>query len=163
MGEEEATSPVAFVWNKEVAKNQNYRGSSLKKSSNYNTSTNIETICANCHSLEHHPRGESEKNSCGSWQNKKTTNCLYADPNQMFVQNSKHRYTLQKKYFIRFILSNPNDYKCKSCGVSAWNNRQLVLQFNHIDGDPSNASLDNLELLCPNCHVLTSTWGGQKA
>lgn len=132
---------------------QQYKGSSLKKSKDYNLSGDLVTICANCHSLKHHPRGPVEKAQCGLWLNKKTTNRAYENHMDMFVKNCTCKYTLQKKYLIRTILKTPNDYVCSSCVTSEWKGKQLVLQLHHKDGNQTNAELSNLVLLCPNCHA----------
>lgn len=52
---------------------------------------------------------------------------------------------------------------CKLCGISPeWNGKSLVLQVDHADGDFLNNTLDNLRLLCPNCHSQTETFCRQK-
>lgn len=130
-----------------------YSGSSLKKGPNYNISKELTTICANCHSLEHHTRGLSEKEACGLWRTKKTTNLPFLNPMDMFVKNCLYKYTIQKKHFIRFFLKTPDDYRCYKCKASEWVGHQLVLQVHHKDSDPRNAELTNLVLLCPNCHA----------
>lgn len=49
---------------------------------------------------------------------------------------------------------------CAECGQPAtWNNKPLVLQLDHIDGNSDNNNLVNLRLLCPNCHTQTDTFG----
>lgn len=55
------------------------------------------------------------------------------------------------------------EYACRGCGISEWCGKSIVLQVEHKDGDRFNNSLDNLELLCPNCHSQTPTWGIQKS
>lgn len=55
------------------------------------------------------------------------------------------------------------DYICNGCGCGPiWNNKKLVLQIEHKDGDHLNNDLQNLEFLCPNCHSQTETWGTLK-
>jgi len=38
---------------------------------------------------------------------------------------------------------------CMNCGFSKW---PSILQFHHIDRNRKNDSLENLMVLCPNCH-----------
>lgn len=45
--------------------------------------------------------------------------------------------------------------KCEHCGLTQWLEQPINLQIHHIDGDHTNNSLDNLQLLCPNCHSYT--------
>lgn len=53
-------------------------------------------------------------------------------------------------------------YLCQRCGVgNTWNNKPLVLQLDHINGHHTDNRLDNLRLLCPNCHSQTSTFTGR--
>jgi len=40
---------------------------------------------------------------------------------------------------------------CKICGLKDWNDKDLVLILDHIDGNSENNNLDNLRLVCPNC------------
>lgn len=42
------------------------------------------------------------------------------------------------------------------------NGLPLVLQLDHIDGNSDNNQVDNLRLLCPNCHTQTETYGSKK-
>jgi endogenous inhibitor of DNA gyrase (YacG/DUF329 family) len=50
---------------------------------------------------------------------------------------------------------------CKDCGnTGTHNGKPLVLQLDHIDGDPDNNFPENLRLLCPNCHTQTPTYSG---
>lgn len=52
-------------------------------------------------------------------------------------------------------------YKCECCGLSEWNKLPITLQAHHIDGDRTNNVLDNLSLLCPNCHSQTDNFGSK--
>ena len=51
--------------------------------------------------------------------------------------------------------------KCYSCERTSWLNHPIPLELEHIDGNHLNNKLDNLTLLCPNCHAFTSTYRGK--
>lgn len=50
--------------------------------------------------------------------------------------------------------------KCERCGITEWNGLPIVLQLHHIDGNNSNNNLNNLQILCPNCHSQTDNYCG---
>lgn len=53
---------------------------------------------------------------------------------------------------IRDYILQDQDYKCAICGISnCWNGQQLNFVLDHINGDASNSSRENLRLVCPNC------------
>jgi Zn finger protein HypA/HybF involved in hydrogenase expression len=62
----------------------------------------------------------------------------------------------------KFILKNNlKEHKCEECGLNEWNNKPLSLELDHTDGIRSNNKIENLKLLCPNCHSQTPTWRGR--
>lgn len=65
--------------------------------------------------------------------------------------------------FIREFLFKKNNNKCEKCGWSEVNpyTGKIPLQVHHIDGDCTNNSEENLQLLCPNCHSLTENFGSK--
>ena len=48
--------------------------------------------------------------------------------------------------------------KCECCGLSEWLSEPIKLEVHHIDGNHLNNEIDNLMLLCPNCHAQTDNW-----
>jgi hypothetical protein len=48
--------------------------------------------------------------------------------------------------------------KCSVCGLSEWQNKPISLELDHISGNWSDNSPNNLRLLCPNCHSQTHTY-----
>ena len=60
-------------------------------------------------------------------------------------------------------LVNLRGHKCECCENSEWNNCPIPLEVHHKDGDKLNNELDNLELLCPNCHAQTENWRGKNS
>jgi 5-methylcytosine-specific restriction endonuclease McrA len=61
----------------------------------------------------------------------------------------------------RLFEENVKERKCEKCGIEEWNELPLAFELNHIDGNKFNHRLDNLEILCPNCHSQTSTFRGK--
>ncbi|MEV5377904.1 HNH endonuclease signature motif containing protein [Streptomyces nondiastaticus] len=52
--------------------------------------------------------------------------------------------------------------RCAMCGIEAtWQGHPLPLEVDHIDGDWRNNRLENLRLVCPNCHSTTNTYRGR--
>lgn len=63
-------------------------------------------------------------------------------------------------WHIRRYLFEKYDNKCCECGWSKVNitTGKIPLEIEHIDGDWNNHKEENLKLLCPSCHSLTSTY-----
>lgn len=52
------------------------------------------------------------------------------------------------------------NYSCTSCGFNKLrDDGSSILQIDHIDGNHLNNDIDNLRVLCPNCHAMTPTYG----
>ena len=51
--------------------------------------------------------------------------------------------------------------KCECCNNTNWLGHPINLEVHHKDGDKTNNSLDNLQLLCPNCHSYTDNYGSK--
>ncbi len=65
------------------------------------------------------------------------------------------------KHLKRYLLEKFH-YKCSRCGWGEENpyTHTIPLEVEHIDGNFENNNEDNLTILCPNCHSLTSTYKG---
>lgn len=66
-----------------------------------------------------------------------------------------------KKKLLEFNLTKNECFECKLLPV--WNTKPLTLHLDHIDGDSNNNLLQNLRLLCPNCHSQTETFSMGKS
>lgn len=77
------------------------------------------------------------------------------------ILDGKHPQYQSNKLRIRLIKEGVKEHKCESCGIEEWMNNPISLELDHIDGNRTNHSLDNLRILCPNCHSQTSTYRGK--
>lgn len=69
------------------------------------------------------------------------------------VQTNKVRKKLLREGIKKHI--------CECCLNTMWNGQPIPLEVHHKDGNKTNNSLNNLQLLCPNCHALTDTYRGK--
>jgi len=49
-------------------------------------------------------------------------------------------------------------HQCENCHLAEWLGLIILLEIHHINGDSTNNTKDNLQLLCPNCHSQTNNW-----
>jgi hypothetical protein len=70
--------------------------------------------------------------------------------------NGKQKQSFLKKGLLEFnLLEN----KCYTCGLQPiWNNKKLIMHLEHKNGNKNDNRLENLTLLCPNCHSQTETY-----
>lgn len=61
----------------------------------------------------------------------------------------------------RLIDAGLKTHKCENCGRVKWMNNKIPLEVDHINGISNDHRIENLRLLCPNCHALTPTWRGR--
>jgi hypothetical protein len=61
----------------------------------------------------------------------------------------------------RLINEGIKQHKCECCGITEWNGQSAPIELDHIDGNRYNNTIQNLRLLCPNCHAQTPTYRGK--
>jgi 5-methylcytosine-specific restriction endonuclease McrA len=78
-------------------------------------------------------------------------------PIEELLRGSRNRTHLKGRLLKAGLLST----LCAECGIATWRGRALALELHHINGDGRDNRLENLTLLCPNCHSQTDSWGGR--
>ena len=78
---------------------------------------------------------------------------------EVFCKNSPVTQKVLRGYIERHQIL---EYKCVKCGCNGqWQDGEISLELDHIDGDNTNNEISNLRYLCPNCHALTETYRGK--
>ena len=75
------------------------------------------------------------------------------------VKNSKAKTMNIPSHIKRYFIETYGE-KCSLCKWSKKHPKtgRVPIEIDHIDGDSNNNLENNLRLLCPNCHALTSSY-----
>ena len=65
------------------------------------------------------------------------------------------------KLKLRLISEGIKVLQCECCGITEWREKPTPLELDHINGINYDNRLENLRLLCPNCHAQTDTYRGK--
>ncbi|MBE6252746.1 MAG: HNH endonuclease [Bacteroidales bacterium] len=77
---------------------------------------------------------------------------------EVFIKDSDYRcsWRLRERYKKKTGISH-----CEQCGLSEWQGYAIPLEIHHINGNNTDNRIENLKLLCPNCHALTNNYRGK--
>jgi hypothetical protein len=120
-----------------------------------------------CSATHNNKLRSSEKKclNCGTNLKDKRTNCCSHKCDKEYKKKSIFKKivngdtTLNHRQYKKYLI-HVNGEKCMECGwceVNPYTNK-VPIELEHIDGNSNNNKLDNLKLLCPNCHSLTPTY-----
>ena len=86
----------------------------------------------------------------------------YITKEDYFTKDSK---VSSSKIRMKLLEYGLKPHKCEKCGRTTWifgdMEYPIPLEAHHIDGDRTNNTLDNLMLICPNCHTFTENYCGK--
>ena len=80
-------------------------------------------------------------------KNKPLSECL--------IENSSYQSCKLK---LRLIKEGLKKNQCEHCLNTMWNGLTIPIELDHINGINTDNRLDNLQILCPNCHAQTPTY-----
>lgn len=116
-------------------------------------------ICKNC--KKEYIKG---KGSLGIYcSNKCQGELKYKESIQLWLSNKLEGWTGKSRKLKPFIIRWLKETRGSACSNCGWDKFHLIdnkslTEINHIDGDAENCTPENLEILCPNCHSLTSNF-----
>ncbi|MDQ6929159.1 MAG: HNH endonuclease [Candidatus Eremiobacteraeota bacterium] len=81
----------------------------------------------------------------------------HAIPIDRLLAAKRTRPHVKRRLLEAGILKNV----CDECGLSEWQRKPLSMHIDHINGTNDDHRLENLRMLCPNCHSQTATYAGR--
>lgn len=78
--------------------------------------------------------------------------------NKLLIPNSHFQ---SNKIRRRLLFEEVKKHICEHCNLTHWNYKPIPLELSHKDGNKTNNSIQNLELICPNCHAQTESYRGK--
>lgn len=78
---------------------------------------------------------------------------------ELLIKGSRVQSYKLKRRLLAAKLKEP---ECEACHIREWLGHPAPLELDHINGETSDNRLENLRLLCANCHALTDTYRGRK-
>ena len=72
----------------------------------------------------------------------------------------KDSYYQSYKLKRRLLKEGLKENRCEICGLTEWNGQPIPLELHHVNGVNSDHRIENLKMVCPNCHALTDNYRG---
>ena len=78
---------------------------------------------------------------------------------EILIENST--FTNTNSLRKRLLRENVKEHKCECCNEETWLGEPIALELHHINGIKSDNRIENLQILCPNCHAFTDNYRGK--
>lgn len=80
-----------------------------------------------------------------------------AVPLLVMIRRKSPRGSIKRRILELGLLTE----QCSRCGLTDWRGKPITIQLDHINGVKSDWRMENLRMLCPNCHSQTPTFSGR--
>ena len=98
---------------------------------------------------------EGQEHSCHTKFNRYIPSSYYTNDSSHNIESFKLKQKLIKEGIKK--------EQCEICGLTEWQGQKIPLELHHINGNRYDNSLENLQVLCPNCHSLQEYHCGKNA
>lgn len=78
---------------------------------------------------------------------------------EILVEHSSYVSTNHLKE--RLLKEGVKEHKCECCGNTEWMGEPIALELHHVNGIKDDLRIENLQILCPNCHAFTDNYRGR--
>jgi DNA-binding transcriptional ArsR family regulator len=99
--------------------------------------------------------------STASWHAARCRGEIVARPQRISIEEllgaPRNRTHLKKRLYDAGL----KEPRCERCGLEEWLGERLSMALHHVNGDGSDNRLENLQILCPNCHSQTDNFSGR--
>lgn len=110
----------------------------------------VKVKCANCNIEIEKVKSQLNRSKTGNYYCSKS--CATTNNNRLFKRGKSHPNFIDgSSYYRKIVLENLDNPKCERCGYSK---SIKALHVHHKDGNRKNNEIENLELLCANCHYI---------
>jgi hypothetical protein len=101
--------------------------------------------------------------SKASWSQAVGRGAITPRPRAMPLDQLLHNGTKRSRHNLkrRLMEEGLKANRCELCGISEWSSKPLNMALHHVNGDNRDNRLENLQILCPNCHAQTTNYGGR--
>ena len=78
---------------------------------------------------------------------------------EILVERSSYVSTYHLKE--RLLKEGVKEHRCECCGNTEWMGEPIALELHHVNGVKDDLRMENLQILCPNCHAFTDNYRGR--
>jgi len=101
--------------------------------------------------------------SSETWHSAVKRGALTSRPRSMPMEELLNARRSRGHLKVRLFSAGLKEARCEGCGIEDWLGAPLSLCLHHVNGDNQDNRLENLRILCPNCHSQTENFAGRNS